>query len=328
MARISYKDRYNLLEDRNPFSRSVLDCIASQDDHGAFLRSGCYQTLVTARDVVAAAAKNERPCFVLVTGGDGTGRTSVANCLLHEYLLACQTKPHNPASHGLLRVPLKSANARQRLCLLTWLADFKAATQSNRQMPRQDLPDPVGLRNLIRPEDNDEDIPELLSTDVEGLVRDAVTTRQCAVGTIADKVRYPEHIRCLYVMLRRAPALTVFTGTDIDELGAKLKSVFDSCKDDGVITHTISLGAASGEMIGALVKLWWEIAAQPGHAEPPLHPDGVAEGFDSPEAPIGRALYILGFMIDELLDEPGKTYNKTKTADRIRDIRELGMKLK
>jgi hypothetical protein len=203
--------------------------------------------------------------------------------------------------------------------LLTWLGDIdELADQHNRVAIRVDrVPRTLRERFCNYAKDT---AAQMSSTDVAGMVRD-IDVSGYALGTFVDKVHYSGYISSLFTMLSRAPALTIFTGTSLGELGSRLEIAFNGCKGDSVVTHHISLDTATGETMKELVRLWWRQAAPPDHPAPPIDLDGVAAGFAGNTETIARALAILAFVIDDLRGQLG-SYDREQTERKITMFRD------
>jgi len=321
-----YRERFHLHENRNPFRRDFLDCIQRNIDHDAFIPVGRYQPLLDASQVVSRAAETDTPCFLLITGPDGAGRTSIANCLTHEYTVHWRAHhlPENTAAAAkwptvpLILKPRMGEPGKDRDFLIRWLGDVDEIADRTRITIREDRV-PRMLRERFATY-RDDTAAEESSIDVAGLVRD-INDSGYAVTTLIDKVHYAGYITSLFTMLSRAPALTIFTGTTLGELGSRLEIAFNGCKGDSVMTHHISLTTATGEMMKELVQIWWRQAAVAEHPLPPIDLDGVAEGFAAETETIAPALRILAFVIDELCDQPGN-YDRAQTKSKITRFRE------
>jgi hypothetical protein len=322
-----YRNRFNLREDSNPFRRDFLDCIQRNLDHDAFVRVGRYRLLAEASGVVCKAAEADAPCFLLITGPDGAGRTSIANCLIHEYAVRWRARhlPPDPAAAArqptvpLILRPRMGEPGKDRDFLSRWLGDIDDLADRNTAITIREDRTPSKLREQFRTL-RDDTAAEDLSTGVARLVRD-VNRSGFGLATVVEKIHYAGYITSLFTMLSRAPALTIFTGTTLGELGARLQLAFDSCRADAVMMHHVSLSAATGETMRELVRTWWQRAAEPEHPMPPIDLDGVADGFAPELETVGRALRILAYMIDDLSEQPG-AYDRAQTSSKIKRFRE------
>src|SRR4051812_49598327 len=69
---------------KNPFDRATLNCLSDQHAYDSLLELAISR-LTEADEIIQRAVAEEITCHFLVIGGDGSGRTSIANCLLGRY---------------------------------------------------------------------------------------------------------------------------------------------------------------------------------------------------------------------------------------------------
>jgi hypothetical protein len=267
---------------------------------------------------------------LLITGPDGSGRSSIAKCLIHAYFVASPqgqltaTPTERSAQSGFRQSGILTVEPRLDPevgnFLTEWLLeiDTEASRKNGNDNPRV-----VFRGDSLQPRK----IVDLLATvgalrtspDIARMVRD-INDSGYAVATLVDQLYYHGHITSLFQLLERAPTLTIFTGTDLGDFGARLKTAFDGCTRNNVVTHSVALETVTGETMKELVELWWPRAAQDAHSKPPIDPGGVADGFENKRESIGRALNILAYVIDDLRDQ-SHNYDRAQTAAKIERFR-------
>jgi hypothetical protein len=292
-------ERYGLAA--NPFRSATRNCLQQQADHQAILHHlPCLSELRKVPDVLAAGLAARQPRFFLLSGSSGSGRTSIANCILAEYLRLSATLTK-------LIVPQLQTDARQKLekdagtVLRRWLSRVLQSAEDD-DIDLSSL-DPV-LGPVEKPGEDERKDPAVWASNSARHIRKLHNrlTKEHKVGAavLIDGAPYGSLVSTTAALFAGIPTVCVFTTSSGTDEGAEVKEAFD-----GIVPadhcHHIPLANLDGDNACLVAAALWPKSSK----EPlPISEDWIRSWLDIVNLPIGGVLMALSRRLDVILAGP------------------------
>jgi hypothetical protein len=275
----------------NPYLPKATDCLREQRDHERLLfELTGFSTVAQAREAIAEGARSGETRFLLITGADGSGRTSIANCSLDLYRQA------RGIAHGKFLVPKLQENEKVLLdrnasvVYKNWLSLLRQAVQ-DRDLELGDqldatlkaAGDQLGAKGW-----------KTEAVEASGALKrlaKVLTAQQAGLALIVERVLTMEHILAAFDLFRDVPALCVFTAAALStDEGRTIRTAFATGNPTRCI-H-VDLGTLTGADVERLAVHRWALA-KPGEPSPWILPV-IGDWFDqATDVTVGRALFLL-----------------------------------
>jgi len=238
------------LADGNPYVHRELNPLATPADDGRLLGLNGFVERNDALSYLQGRKDSRRPAFVLVGGRNLTGRTSVANWILHSYFEAREAQGRFLAVY----VPVKDQ------ATFSWLRKAIARLWS-------DLPDTPGLTLTQDILDRLEKCLTYTAADpFEELFQAALralsielTSRKYTIGVVFEGIRDAEFIASAKTVFERSEAVVVFTYDDYEHAQTTDAKGFRAVQFDDML-H-LYLEPLKSRQVSLLAKSRWTDAS-------------------------------------------------------------------
>ncbi|GGP11425.1 hypothetical protein LDL08_39090 [Nonomuraea glycinis] len=311
------EDRYELygLPSGNPYAGRPLDPLLSPSDCELILELEGFIRLAMIQAVVEQAIKEKRPAFFLIVGVGNSGRTTLANHVMHLYRQAAAA--HAPEftflAHGAERgdmthdsyavlcstlLSLRNKMKGHQIPISRELGDwFAELSQKGRMVPL-----------------NEYDLQEIAES----------TARECASREAGFGIRYegvPDKrlIPLAQRVFENTSTVVVFTVDDYQHANTVQLTEADR-QAFGKQGHVCDLNALTPRQIAALATDRWN-----GTSPTPFDSEGIQKVFGARSYTIGQALRHLEILLDLRLSEYER--DEPWPTDDLR-IHELWIRLK
>jgi hypothetical protein len=274
--------RYGLTE--NPFLVKPADPSAASEKHLVADVDGFKRTGEFAAEIQRAAEK-KTPCFFLVVGRSGAGRTTYANYLLAIYREArmLQTFVHTDGGNqdyddtGLLkRIVLELYNA----------------------VDREKVPIDSGLRDqLLSIPFTIGDDPAIVRPRFKILMRqlsEALAARNAGYGLLMDDVLDIAVVKALYEVFVDSQTMVVFTVEDYSGFQESVVRPYRASVPDGSKVELHDIVAEDVEKL--ILDRWQRMCAT---VEPPFEEGAIQSGLATRPRPVGKVMSIMAGALDD-----------------------------
>ncbi|MBI4877223.1 MAG: ATP-binding protein [Acidobacteria bacterium] len=283
--------KYNV--PRNPFEPVPLNPVDNADDGRMLVPVDGFANLDPLDAAFQSASDRGGPVFVMVVGASGSGRSSLANCVVARYrdhrhvsqdrFLWVDLRVENHNAHEHFRAALVDLEAQLDEKGLGMTDALRAEFQQCQQAA-MDLAGERRLKNLFRH----------ISTDL-GKAAEPV-----AFGLCFDKLLSYDLIRIAFSVLENARAVCVFT---VDDYGAKKIELIEPFRDaapPNASKTLLQLGLISGAEIRRLIEDRWNFVNRNRDPIPPnpFPPQDVEQILGGLPRTVGRVLRMTGQMIE------------------------------
>ncbi|MEU5529331.1 hypothetical protein ABZ744_20580 [Micromonospora chersina] len=280
----------------NPYTPRELDPLRRPDDFDQLLDLDGFVRVEAIAKHLQAAIEQERPAFLVVSGRNHTGRTSVANCILHLYremrglgecfLPGRITVTNNNDAEWLGRALVQLQNE----------GDFRDIDFSKRTREALGRLEDFGASAY---EQRFQKIAFLIARDLAQL------PEPHGFGVLFEGVPTATLIATARTVFERAAGIIVFTHDDYEHARTSMTEQVDAVAVDDAI-HLVHLRPLVSEQINELATQRWSAASQ---LDCPYDPEGIEEVFRNSPVPIKVVLHRLATLLDYRLranhtDEP------------------------
>ncbi|NRQ33601.1 hypothetical protein HII36_17345 [Nonomuraea sp. NN258] len=302
------RDRYDLygLLAGNPYVNRPLDALSSASDRSLLLELGGFVELAVIQAAAERAAAREASAFFLITGKGNSGRTSLANHVMHLYRQACTRKPgyvlvthcadQDEMTHdayGLVRSTLLSLR---------------------NQMPAHGIQIPDDLRPAFAElsRDRNTQMNEYDLQDIARHIATAFSTRNAGFGIRYEGVPAKDLIMLATTVFETSAAVVVFTVDSYRHANAAQLTPADRQRFSRRGHLVVDLSTLTPDQIAALADARWN-----GASPTPFDPQGVRTTFGAQPYTIGQVLHYLEMMLDFRLSE----YDGEEPWPQAKDLR-------
>src|ERR1044071_4920837 len=276
----------------NPFSQASLNCLLQATDHDRLRSPRSYVgDLTRARELVRGAERDKSHCFILVSGPAGSGRSSLANCLLDEYRRCRQI-----ADRELYIVPTYASRS--------WPADETEVISSclttiyRRCVKKRLVPGGNGAEDhvtaafsTLQADPLKTPIPTLGNALQTIALALGVRHQRAGFGILLEGMTVPGHVKQWLKLIQDVETICVITTSNETRAGDRVEREFDDTVAKPEHGVAVKLQTVAGDEVLELVDALWRAAA-PGH-DFPLHERAVREWFSENPRSVGRALYLV-----------------------------------
>ncbi|MFC4530278.1 hypothetical protein [Sphaerisporangium dianthi] len=284
-----HSQRYELygLPGRNPYAPRVLDPIVRAQDRDLRLSLGGYCQVEPIYTYLREAIAAERPAFVVISGRDFTGRTSMANCVLDLY------RELRDVGDRFLVSRVEVTHHRD----FEWFQQMMAQLQNEFEMAELSLSDP-----LVGAFDRIGNIPESIypqKFQAAARMLGSELSRQkspYAFGALFEGLHTASLINRAQTIFRHTSSLVVFTHRDYEHAQTPSADLLRADMFSEEI-HLVRLLPLVESQIQLLAHHRWEQASKP-ESPCPFDLDGIAEIFRNAPVPIKAALTRLAKLLD------------------------------
>ncbi|MEV4221172.1 hypothetical protein [Nonomuraea sp. NPDC049725] len=287
--------RYELygLRSGNPYVCRPLDAVSLDADHELLLPLAGFIQLPAIETAVREAADAGRPAFFLITGVGKSGRTSLANHIMHLYRKATSTGPgHTFVTHRAGRTDM-THDAYAMMCstLLSLRNKMNAAAISVPPDLRARFTELSRRTTADRMDDYD-------LQDIAGSIGATFAGREAGFGVCYEDVPTKKLITLATRVFEDTACVVVFTVETYDHANTVQLTKADREQFAG---HVVDLGTLTPEQICELATGRWN-----GRPPAPFQPEGVKSAFSGRPYTIGQAMRHLQLLLDFRLSEYDK----------------------
>ncbi|MEU7919343.1 hypothetical protein [Micromonospora zamorensis] len=274
----------------------MLNPLTDPDDYLELLDLDGFVRVEAITKHLQTALEQDRPSFFVVSGRDRTGRTSVANCILHLY----QQMRGLGANFLPARVTVANHNDQESL------GRALAQLQNEVDFAALDL-QPRTLRALNELEEaNSSRYEQRFQAVAYMIARDLATMEPArGLGVLFEGIRTAGLIAAARKVFERAPGVVVFTHANYDHSQTTMAEQVDSATlDDSV--HLVHLRPLASAQINELAVRRWSAAST---QECPYDQAGIERVYRYNPMPIKAVLHRLAGLLDyrlrtNVVDEP------------------------
>jgi hypothetical protein len=276
------------LADGNPYVHRPLNPLKTPADDGRLLGLNGFVERDDVRSYLQGRKDSQQPAFVLVGGRNLTGRTSVANWILHSYFEARQAQGRFLA----ICVPVKDQ------ATFPWLLKAVAQLWS-------DITDPPGLGlNQDTLDRIEKCLTYTAAMPYEELFQSALrvlsielTSRKYTLGVVFEGIRDAEFIASAKTVFARSEAVVVFTYDDYEHSQTTDAKGFRAVQFDDVL-H-LYLEPLKSWQVSLLAKSRWTDASATAF---PFEDRALEEIYKDNRTPIKKVLKRLEDFLDYKLE--------------------------
>jgi hypothetical protein len=284
--------RYGL--DTNPYNPRPLALLEECDDH-CLLLEDLVDDLKDAREYVERAAAVPEPAFVLVTGGGGTGRTTVCN-----YLLASYRDKRGIAAAKFITPDSEYKGRDPQALLQQWMNDLYWALRPGYAVKEagSDLDDVLqnatGLDNPITYQANARNV-------LSNAARILFTAYGVAFGVRVERVEGEDIVNTMLKVFETTQTLVVLTPHAQESNRVEVEKAFKSRAPKGTAATephypVVSLGTVGGEKAKRLIEKRWKAATESD--DHPFAEAGVLKAFEAKARPPARVLELTAGVLE------------------------------
>ncbi len=286
----------------NPYFPKALDLLNDTDDSKLLLRQ-LVSDLQQAQGYVERAADLGETAFVLVTGGRGTGRTTISNHLLAAYRTRREIEPNK------FFVPQRQCKGRDdHAIVINW---FQSLYWALRADPAQELTvkeHTLDIDDVLLNGTNVQN-PHFYRVNANALMKHATRILRDAhgagFGVCLEMVEGEDVVNAVFDVFQDAETLVVLSPADTESSRMEVEKAFSDRPTSGqAVTDaaypSIKLGPIAGEDAKSLIELRWRAATEEHkRLELPFAAEGVIAAFDAKPRTPGRVLELTAGPADE-----------------------------
>lgn len=276
----------------------ALDPIDIPDHDGQIVTTAVDDFDETILQPLADAHQQEKPVFFLVSGRSRSGRSTIANCILHRHCALRKIDAHRFVVPK--KISSREASGHDPFDLYKeWINTWLYFSLKSKKI---DIPRAVGkqLNEVIKTADEDNYI-RLFSEFIESThqkLRDA--NKSAGFGVCIEDIRNIAHVDAGLQIFRFVPVAVVFTivlpPTKQEDPNDSISDIVTTLKDPlreyHNQIHFVDLHPLTDVVVAETAKLRWN-----GVAPAPFD-DGVFDGaFDKKRPTFGRTLSILARLV-------------------------------
>ncbi|WP_144126973.1 hypothetical protein [Catellatospora sichuanensis] len=284
------------LNGKNPFEPRVLDPFEDPDDFSELLGLDGFVRIEAITKHIQTAIDQDRPSFFVVSGRDRTGRTSVANCILHMYQQLRGLGDHFLPGRVTVANHNDQESLGRALAQLQNEVDFAALDLDHRTLRLLNELEDIATS---RYEQRLQAVAYMIARDLARL------KTPHGFGLLFEGIRTGGLIASAQAVFQRAPSVIVFTHSSYDHSQTTMADQINSATlDDSV--HLVHLRPLASPQINELAARRWN-AASPHDC--PYDRAGLDRVYRNEPMPIKAVLHQLARLLDyrlrtNVVDEP------------------------
>jgi hypothetical protein len=277
-------DAYGLRAYPYEIERELDPLREAQDEHLASWVDG-WRDARKLGAFLSKRAQNRTPILVVIGGGSGTGRTSLANFLVHMW-----AKAHKTDLEKLALVPwtVKSFDGDEQMW--KWALSIRQLLVSIGVDVSDVANDAFNELIKSKPEATGAALQRLLNTVVGDL-----RSEERALASIIEGVNHPSFLTVAGESLPYVDMLLVMT---VDDTPANRENVLNGAEAavDGDVARILRLTELSGADAKDVVQTRWNHCFG-GPGESPFSDQGLIAAFDEPRRTLRRVLRLAGALL-------------------------------
>lgn len=275
----------------NPFRTDELNPLLHGSVPDLLARVDGFRMVDVIGARVRTTAERRRPVFLMVAGGSGSGRTSVAN-----HVLACYAH-HRGLCPGRLIVPsTRIPYQKPEPVFKKWVGFLRNQVRSL----RVDIPDDLA-RDIASLSQRSPDTPDF--QDVVRRMSDLLHNNQAAFAMVLEDVESYEVVAAALEIFDAVPTICIFTALNYQTGRARVIRPFDVASRNSDNQWLIELSKLGGAEARQLVAHRWESVSQ---ATAPLDLQGVQEVFSDKARATVKVLSFVGVVLEQKLADKGE----------------------
>ncbi|MEU6388093.1 hypothetical protein [Streptomyces sp. NPDC046939] len=277
-----------------PYARRELDPMKDDQDLRLWCPVDGWQTAEHVGDFVAERAVARQPALVVIAGGSGTGRTSLANYLIHRWAAGRASAPDN----GFDPAKLIVANGR--------MDDYSAEAQ---------LYDwvlglyPLAYTKGYEPNESTEEVFDMLTESKPAAMAAALqkallkltgdlASKGWALAGILEDVKKQELLALANRSLRYVDSLLI---TTVEDTAGNFDAVLNNVGAalDANASQLVRLGELDGPEAREVIVRRWETYAE---GALPFDEQAVEDAFGKKRRPVARVLVLMELLLTGKVD--------------------------
>lgn len=292
-----------------PYLRRELNPVRDGHDLDLWCPVDGWRLAESLGDFVASRGAAKKPALVVIAGGSGTGRTSLANYVIHRWATARQEAPDftfDPEKLIVERSRMTHYDAAKHLW--TWALEVHLAVQNAGYESTESIERAFTALAEKQPEAIEASLGLAL-----GKLTGALSAGGWSLASVIEDVREQALLTLAEKSLHFVDSLLVTTveatAGNFDAVLADVESALDQ-----EISRLVTLGELNGSEARQVVFKRWQICTE---NDPPFKEQDVENAFVNRPRPIARILKLMELLLVVKVADEHLKFREGEMVDRI-----------